>query len=67
MNLQLARTSRLALPGIAALTLGLLAACGGGDGSTTLTAAEAQEIADAALLVVGDLPAGNWEQEEEQA
>ena len=67
MNLQLTRTSRLALPGIAALTLGLLAACGGGDGSTTLTAAEAQEIADAALLVVGDLPAGDWEQEEEQA
>ena len=67
MNLHLTLSPRWALPGIAALALGLFAACGGGDGSTTLTADEAQQVADAALLVVGDLPAGAWEQEEEQA
>ncbi len=60
MNLHLTRTSRWAFPGIAALALGLLAACGGDEGSTTLTAAEAQEVADAGLLVLGDLPEGAW-------
>ena len=67
MNLHPTRRSLWALPGIAALTLGLLVACGGGDSTTTLTADQAQEVADAALFVIGDLPAGNWEQDEEQA
>lgn len=60
MNLHLARRSPKALSGIAALALALLVACGGGDSTTTLTADQAQEIADAALFVVGDLPAGDW-------
>ena len=67
MKLYLTRSSRWALPGIAALALGLLVACGGGDSTTTLTADQAQQVADAALLVVGDLPAGDWEQKEGQA
>ncbi|MBT5773130.1 MAG: hypothetical protein HOH95_02025 [Dehalococcoidia bacterium] len=67
MNLHLTRNSRWALSGIAALALGLLVACGGGDDTTTLTAEQAQQVADAALFVIGDLPAGDWEQDEEQA
>jgi hypothetical protein len=42
MNLHLTLSPRWALPGIAALALGVFAACGRGDGSTTLTADEAQ-------------------------
>ena len=67
MNLTPTHIARWALPGIAALSLGLLAACGGGDDSTTLTAEEAQAVADAGLLVLADLPAGDWTQEEDQA
>jgi len=67
MELHLARPSRFALAAIAALSLGLLAACGGDEGSTTLTAVEAQELAAAGLLVLSDLPEGDWEQQEEQA
>lgn len=67
MNFYLNRTSRWVLLGIATLALSLLAACGGDEGSTTLTVAEAQAVADSGLLVLADLPQGDWEQEEEQA
>jgi len=47
--------------------LALLAACGGGDDDGgPLTAAEAAEIAAGALLEVGDLPDGDWEQADGQ-
>lgn len=67
MNLHLSHPARWALAGIAALALALLVSCGGGDESTTLTAEQAQTIADAALLVRIDLPEGDWTQEEAQA
>jgi hypothetical protein len=67
MKLHLTHASRWALPAIIALALGLLAACGGDEGSTTLTEAEAQTVADAGLLQLDDLPTGEWEQENDLA
>lgn len=66
MKLHLTHASRWALPGIIALALGLLTACGGDEGSTTLTEAEAQAVAEAGLLLLADLPAGEWEQQNDQ-
>ena len=53
----------LLLAAVAALALGGATACNGGD---TLTEADAEAIAAEALLVVGDLPVGSWDEQESQ-
>jgi len=53
--------------GILGMALALVAACSDSDGSGPLTAAEAEEIASQALLIVDDLPDGDWDQQESQA
>ena len=49
------------------LSIGLSAACSGGDDGGPLTAADAESIATAALLERADLPEADWEQQEAQA
>lgn len=58
------RRFSLLLAAVAALALGGATACNRGD---TLTEADAERIAAAALLVVGDLPAGSWDEQQSQS
>ena len=57
---------RLVAAGALVAALAFLAACSGGDDAGPLTAAQADTIADEALLAIGDLPEGDWEQDDAQ-
>ena len=61
------RLRAAAITVLAALALALLGACSGGDNDNPLTAAQAETIANDALLVLADLPGADWDQQEAQA